>query len=209
MTTATNSVWKNTVLPVNEAVEYTKIVNEIANIRRSDSRDLLCNTILESDAYSLNFKQKLAFAKPAVKTLRLWACRNFKSELLYKFIEKLIALDLYFVDDPEMEALISNPSFISSAGSNHDSLKLFIRSLVYGTRVKSDISTHLVEALFRDNLMNFAIAEVIISINTDIQVRGLKTRTNETLILEWVRTQYDMGNDVPDSWVRRFVQGSA
>jgi len=170
--------------------------------------------ILNSDFHSYDFKRKVLFLfEPRYMEAPIavweypsnWGCRNLKGRDLVEF---LIALTE--VSEENITSLKSNPSFLNSIDTEHDafSFMMEMRTFSFPELSEESLKNTFVRDVIKDDQMTLTMASNLIN-NSWGPLRNkykeIPWILDEEPLIAWARTKYDLQQEVPDSWVRKFM----
>lgn len=214
-----SSFWTTIDLSPRESKKYAKIAHRISILDENTQDDLALKRVFESNRYTIDFKRKLVFHMAALKQNRMWGYANFTGKDLFELIHCITTRGFYAADEEDVDALLANPSFLLSQGSELELLKVFLLRVTGEFWRKPEIKNYAITRIIEENLMNSKIAEMVFNINHAISnmpdlysshmqpiAEPLKMRLiDEAPVIAWARKKYDFDTGIPDSWVANFI----
>ena len=193
------------VLNPNDTQKYNRIVSKIHKLKINAEYNAYYGQILKVDHYSYDVKQKAVLWLYTLQQSRLWGFKNLSDEGLLVFVQEYFNYEIGKIGLEDLQALVSNPAFAGSVNGNFNVPKMIFARLFAPMQPAELIREELLGQLVISPNMNLGVAEVIVK----CALQGAteckeKWAGNESLVLNWTRNTYDMG-DLPDSWVRQFL----
>ena len=190
--------WYAIALDPPESKEFHDTARTLDLITSPAEREVIVNKIISSPQSSLNYKRKIVFRIPMVRSSRGWGCKNFEGEDLIEYIENLFLSHSHFLTYDDLLALAKNPAFASSCGGPFDVIDFIFRRSSVVTKEEISLRNVLINNMVEENTMNENIAETIIKLNYK------RNRYVDSPIIEWARKKHNLEN-LPDTWVRKFL----
>jgi len=170
--------------------------------------------ILDSPFHSHNFKRKVLFLfAPRYMEAPIavweypsnWGCRNLQGRDLVEFLMALTE-----VSEQNIASLKSNPNFLSSIDKEHDAFSFLMEMRTCGFPAPSEenLKNAFVRDMINDNQMTLNMASNLIA-NSWGPLQGkykeIPWVLDEQPLIAWARIKYDLREEVPDSWVHKFI----
>jgi len=206
-----------------DARKYAKLLLKIQRkFRSADRYGSFSKKIFKSKRYSYEIKQKLAMdlssklimpqllGTVGFSSSRSWGVSNLAGEALFVFILENLKQNLGMLNLTEAQQLVKNPAFISSMGSEHNSVELIFSVLTGYRNYENELRQQLVNELVISPHMNSDIAELVFRSTAQQGWHWVQARwiSGESPMIEWVRKNYDFDSSMPDTWVRQFLVGA-
>jgi len=166
------------------------------------------NTLLASDEYSYDIKQKLVLTMASMEHSRLWGLGNLSAQALFLFIFEVFTYEAKDLSFKEIQALVANPACDGSVSGVFNIPRIaFV--LASGYTIEKDLQKHVIMMqLLEANKMNLEIAAIVMEIirqEEDLEGNRVIRESFATPVLNWARTNFALNEEIPDSWVREFL----
>lgn len=198
--------WETIELTSRELKKYKKVAGKLSVADEYDTAHPLFVEVFTSKAYSSNFRRCLVLHLSSNRQARLWGFENLEGRDLFEMVSKVTYRPTKEFTEDEVDALSSNSAFFASAFSKEENTfnMLFI-SLINRRMQRTCIKVKLLEHTIKLNLMNLYLAEFVLTSNAAFY-SGMTEL--EQLVIGWARKEYGL-EDLPDSWVIRFLSSNA
>jgi len=205
MSDITRNLESRLILDPLDENDYDIIINIVQNELSSRYE---CNayyeTVFASDAYSYDVKLKAAMCMSELHQSRSWGFKCLEGEALHVMVQEHMIYYIETTVKEDIQALASNPAFANSIKSYYD-VPFFIFSGYRSTEAEMHFKQALIKELVESCTMTFDLAATIIRMNSNEPYRGVvqMDKVDDSLVLKWARETYNMGESLPDSWVRK------
>jgi len=192
-----------------EGRKYKQLHNFVTTIKHGKDNPELAEA-LNSEKYSVDFKRKIALSMPDVPSAREWGCRNFTGRELAQFVLLLTSSPMLKgkTSEKDIDDLLSNPAFVSSlgAGNRSDAFTQLLVSSVVNPNFLASVTDYLTGQMIQKEIMTLPVAEAIVFMNDKYSHKGEPSIFPIKLVFAWARQVYDLSDEMPDSWVAKFLE---
>jgi len=196
-------------LSLSDKKKYNEIFHTAKESNLStEELEAYCRRIFTSRRYSYELKQRLALLVPSYDSSRLWGLRNFSGRALLFYVSESIRYVAERFTVGDIQALITNPAFKDSRGSEFDTIMFVLKNTHVYIKDGSTLQQSTINQIVIAPNMGLDFAAIILQATSLDCIPEGPRDLELTLdpVLDWVRKTYDLPQSMPEVWVRQFVK---